>query len=100
MDTLSVFFLAQDEQPADAVMARLTGFIRAASQTLDFALYDMRLSAPLRAQLVAALRERAEAGVQIRFCPVLTRLRPGDRYRDRPSCSRRPAPRPHLQSPD
>src|SRR5256714_9422323 len=68
MDTLSVFFLAQDEQPADAVMARLTAFIRAATQTLDFALYDMRLSAPLRAQLVAAMRERVEAGVQIRFC--------------------------------
>ena len=49
-------------------MARLTAFIRAATQTLDFALYDMRLSDPLRAQLVSALRERAEAGVQIRFC--------------------------------
>jgi phosphatidylserine/phosphatidylglycerophosphate/cardiolipin synthase-like enzyme len=68
VNTLSVFFLAQDEQPADAVMARLTAFIRAATQTLDFALYDMRLSAPLRAQLVAALHERAEAGVQVRFC--------------------------------
>jgi phosphatidylserine/phosphatidylglycerophosphate/cardiolipin synthase-like enzyme len=66
--SLSVFFLAQDEQPADAVMGRLTTFIRAATQTLDFALYDIRLSAPLRAQLVAALRERAEAGVQVRFC--------------------------------
>src|SRR5437879_11450090 len=49
-------------------MARLTAFIRAAAQTLDFALYDMRLNDPLRAQLVSALRERAEAGVQIRFC--------------------------------
>jgi phosphatidylserine/phosphatidylglycerophosphate/cardiolipin synthase-like enzyme len=68
LDNLSVFFLAQDEQPADAVMARLTTFIRAATQTLDFALYDMRLSDALRAPLVAALRERAQAGVQIRFC--------------------------------
>src|SRR5438105_12980109 len=49
-------------------MARLTAFIGAATQTLDFALYDMRLSDPLRTQLVSALRERAEAGVQIRFC--------------------------------
>ena len=49
-------------------MARLTTFIRATKQTLDLALYDMRLSDPLRAQLVSALRERAEAGVQIRFC--------------------------------
>src|SRR5437660_11386689 len=68
VDNLSVFFPAQGEQSADAVMARLTTFIRAATQTLDFALYDMRLNDPLRAQLVSALRERAEAGVQIRFC--------------------------------
>src|SRR5213080_5422890 len=68
LDTISVFFLAQGEQSADAVMARLTTFIRAAKQTLDLAVYDMRFSDPLRAQLVSALRECAEAGVQIRFC--------------------------------
>src|SRR5437868_10561920 len=49
-------------------MARLTDFIRAAKQSLDIAVYDMRFSDSLRAQLVLALRERAEAGVQIRFC--------------------------------
>jgi len=49
-------------------MARLTTFIRAAKQTLDLAVYDMRFSDSLRTQLVSALRERAEAGVQIRFC--------------------------------
>lgn len=68
MDSLSVFFLAEGEQTADSVMARLTAFIRAATQTLDIAVYDMRFSAPLRAQLVEALRDRAQAGVQIRFC--------------------------------
>ena len=68
MDSLSVFFLAQGEQSADSVMERLTTFIRAATRTLDFAVYDMRLSDPLKAALVAALRERANAGVQIRFC--------------------------------
>ena len=68
MDNLSVFFLAQGEQSADAVMARLTAFIRAAKQTLDLALYDIRFSDALRAQLVSALGERASAGVQIRFC--------------------------------
>jgi len=49
-------------------MARLTTFLRAAKQALDLAVYDMRFSEPLRTQLVSALRERAEAGVQIRFC--------------------------------
>jgi phosphatidylserine/phosphatidylglycerophosphate/cardiolipin synthase-like enzyme len=68
MDSISVFFLAQDEQTAHDVMARLTAFIRATQRTLDFAIYDMRLSGPLHAQLAAALRERADAGVQIRFC--------------------------------
>ncbi len=68
VDNLSVFFLAQGEQSADAVMARLTTFTRAAKQTLDLAVYDMRFSDPLRTQLASALRERTDAGVQIRFC--------------------------------
>ncbi len=67
-DTLAVHFLAQDEQSAASVMARLTNFIDAARETLDFALYDLRLSAPLKESLGAALRERAAAGVRIRFC--------------------------------
>src|SRR5438067_2221618 len=66
--SLSVFFLAQGEQSADSVMARLTTFIRAATKTLDLAVYDMRFSDPLRARLLAALRDRADVGVQIRFC--------------------------------
>ena len=65
---LSVFFLAEGEQTADAVMTRLTDFIHAAKQSLDFALYDMRLGEPLKNQLSAALRERAEAGGQISIC--------------------------------
>jgi phosphatidylserine/phosphatidylglycerophosphate/cardiolipin synthase-like enzyme len=68
VDNVSVFFLAEGEQPADKVMARLTTFIRAAKQTLDFAIYDMRFSDPLKTSLSSALRERAEAGVKIRFC--------------------------------
>jgi phosphatidylserine/phosphatidylglycerophosphate/cardiolipin synthase-like enzyme len=68
MDNLSVFFLAEREQSADDVMARLTAFIYGARQTLDFAIYDMRLSDPLRARLVAALHEKAQAGVEIRLC--------------------------------
>jgi hypothetical protein len=51
MDSLSVFFLAEGEQAADDVMARLTTFIRAAKQTLDFAIYDMRFSDPLKSSL-------------------------------------------------
>ncbi|MDQ2868432.1 MAG: phosphatidylserine/phosphatidylglycerophosphate/cardiolipin synthase family protein [Verrucomicrobiota bacterium] len=68
MDTVAVFFLAQGEQTADAIMARLTAFIGAAKRTLDLAFYDMRLSDSLKAALIAALHERAAAGVRIRFC--------------------------------
>jgi len=68
MDNLSVFFLAEGEQSGDDVMTRLVTFIRAAKQTLAFAIYDMRFSDPLHAKLAAALRDRAEAGVEIRFC--------------------------------
>lgn len=68
MDTISLFFLAQGEQTSDAVMHRLTDFIQGASQTLDFAVYDMRFSEPLKKSLVAALHERSGAGVQIRLC--------------------------------
>ena len=67
-DNLAVFFLAQDEQPAATVMKRLTDFISAARQALDFAVYDMRLSDPLKNLLSAALHERAAAGVRIRIC--------------------------------
>ena len=68
MENLSVFFLAQGEQTADAVMGWLIAFIHAAKQTLDFAIYDMRFSDSLKASLISALRERADGGVQIRFC--------------------------------
>jgi phosphatidylserine/phosphatidylglycerophosphate/cardiolipin synthase-like enzyme len=68
MDTLSVFFLAQGEQSADSVMQRFTAFIQGATQTLDFAVYDMRFSDRLKSALSSCLRERANAGVQIRIC--------------------------------
>jgi phosphatidylserine/phosphatidylglycerophosphate/cardiolipin synthase-like enzyme len=68
MDDVSVFFLAEREQSTNEVMTRLTAFINGAKQTLDFAIYDMRFSDQLRAQLVAALRDKAQAGVEIRFC--------------------------------
>jgi phosphatidylserine/phosphatidylglycerophosphate/cardiolipin synthase-like enzyme len=66
--TLSAFFLAEGEQTASAVMDRLAAFLRGAQKSLDFAIYDMRFSDVLKNQLMAALRERAAAGVRIRIC--------------------------------
>jgi phosphatidylserine/phosphatidylglycerophosphate/cardiolipin synthase-like enzyme len=67
-DQLSVFFLSQGGQSAEAVMSRLTGFIGAARASLDFAIYDMRLGDGLKKQLADALQERAARGVRIRIC--------------------------------
>src|SRR4051794_29957294 len=67
-DSLSVFFLAEGEQTADALMARLGDFIRGATHSLNLALYDLRFGERLKAQFAAALAERAKAGVQIRIC--------------------------------
>jgi phosphatidylserine/phosphatidylglycerophosphate/cardiolipin synthase-like enzyme len=67
-DQFAVFFLAEGEQTAESVMARLTEFIADAKKSLDFAIYDMRFSDGLKSQLVAALRERADNGVAIRIC--------------------------------
>ena len=80
-DTLSVYFLTQGEQRSEDVAARLAAFIAGAQATLDIAVYDMRLSAPLQAIIAGALRERANAGVAIRVVydadkpdkPALTR---------------------------
>lgn len=49
-------------------MERLIAFVRSASHSLDFAVYDMRLSDPLKAALSSALQDRANAGVQVRIC--------------------------------
>lgn len=68
MDSVSVFFLAQGEQSAANIMDRLIAFVREARRSLDFAVYDMRLSDPLKAPLSAALKDRAAAGVEIRIC--------------------------------
>lgn len=67
-DDISVFFLSQGGQQANAVMARLVSFISLARTSLDMAFYDMRFSDGLKQQLLAALRQRAAAGVQIRIC--------------------------------
>jgi hypothetical protein len=67
-DQLAFLFLAQNEQTADAVLSRLIDFMSAAKQSLDLALYDLRLSEPLKNRFIAALAERARGGVQIRIC--------------------------------
>lgn len=66
-DTVRPLFLAQGEQTAQQVAARLVEFISGARRSLDFATYDFRLSDALKALVVGALGERARAGVAIRI---------------------------------
>ncbi len=66
-DTLSVNFLAEGEQTALQIAGRLAAFIRGTERSLDFAIYDFRLSPETRAIIADALRERATAGVAIRI---------------------------------
>ncbi len=68
LDQLSVFFLAENEQSATSVLSRLSNFISVAKQSLDFAVYDMRLNDALKNELSAVLKNRADAGVDIRIC--------------------------------
>ena len=51
----------------EKVAAQLVAFIRRGATSLDLALYDFRLSDPLKAVVAAAIRERAAAGVAIRI---------------------------------
>lgn len=64
---LAAHFLAEGEQTGESIAHLLADFIAGATQSLDIAVYDMRLN-PLLKQIVAdALRERSEAGVAIRI---------------------------------
>ena len=66
-DSLDVTLLAQGEQTGQEIAAKLAAFIRGAQRSLDLAVYDLRLSDPLKAIVAGALRERAAAGVAIRI---------------------------------
>jgi phosphatidylserine/phosphatidylglycerophosphate/cardiolipin synthase-like enzyme len=62
-----VHFLAQDEQQAETVVQWLAAFIRGAHRTLDIAVYDFRLSDPLKMVVADALAGCAARGVVIRI---------------------------------
>jgi phosphatidylserine/phosphatidylglycerophosphate/cardiolipin synthase-like enzyme len=78
---LAVHFLAQGDQRPEDVARWLATFIGGARRSLDLALYDARLSGPLRAILTEALRERTEAGVAIRFVYDADKPEPPDLHR-------------------
>ncbi len=66
-DTLHIHFLTGGEQPATETARRVAAFVAGARRSLDFALYDLRLSPPITAIIAGALAERAAAGVRVRI---------------------------------
>jgi phosphatidylserine/phosphatidylglycerophosphate/cardiolipin synthase-like enzyme len=66
-DDISVLFLAEGEQTALDIATRLATFIAGARQSLDIAIYDFRLSPPLRAIVGDALTAAMARGVSIRI---------------------------------
>src|SRR5262245_45900155 len=75
-DGLAVSFLTEGEQTAQAVARRLVDFSGGARRSLDIAVYDFRLSDPLKDIVAAALRKRAAAGVAIRIAYHADKLQP------------------------
>ena len=66
-DDLQTGFLATREQLPTEVATCLVDFLRGAERSLAMAIYDFRLSDPLKTVLTTALHERANAGVTIRI---------------------------------
>jgi phosphatidylserine/phosphatidylglycerophosphate/cardiolipin synthase-like enzyme len=64
---IAVTFLEQGGQTAEQVAAQLAEFLAAARSSLHLAIYDFRLSDAAAAPVVAALRDRAAAGVAVRI---------------------------------
>src|SRR5215211_8739520 len=65
-DSIGVFYLEENGQPAEATAGQLAGFIETARQTIDIAIYDCRLTDGPAAILRDALAARENSGVRIR----------------------------------
>jgi phosphatidylserine/phosphatidylglycerophosphate/cardiolipin synthase-like enzyme len=64
---MRVHFLAEGEQQPQDIATLLAEFVRGARRSLDIAIYDFRLSDPLRHTVAGALADAAAAGVSIRI---------------------------------
>ncbi len=78
MDAIDVTFLAQGEQQAAAIAQEMAAFVDGATASLDLAVYDFRLSDPLKQIVAAALARRAAAGVAIRIAYDADKQQPPD----------------------
>ena len=58
-DDMTVHFLAEGEQQPQDIATLLADFLRGARRSLDIAIYDFRLSEPLRQIVASALADAA-----------------------------------------
>ena len=68
VDNVSVFFLAEGEQPADEVMAADHVHSCGEADSRFRAIYDMRFSDPLKVSLSSAFSGARGSRLKIRFC--------------------------------
>ena len=66
-DTIEVFFVCEGCQTDMDVAGRLAAFLSQARETLDITAYSFSLCPDPKAVVLAALQERAQAGVKIRI---------------------------------
>jgi phosphatidylserine/phosphatidylglycerophosphate/cardiolipin synthase-like enzyme len=64
---IEIATLAEGDQRAEDVAGRLVEFLQAAKQSLDLALYDVRLPGPVGDRVADTLREVAGRGVRVRL---------------------------------
>lgn len=68
MDTLELLFLQDGAQQSADVARRLAAWLGQARRTIDLSIYDMHLTGDAASLILGALRERQQAGVQVRIC--------------------------------
>lgn len=67
MDDIETYFLCQGCQTAESVGQRLAAFFQTAKKTIDISIYSFSLAPATKNIVVSALRERQDAGVQVRI---------------------------------
>src|SRR4051795_12573431 len=78
MKPIEVFTLTDGGQSADDVARRIAGFLRAASRTLELALYDVRLPDPTGSIVADELRAASSRGGATRLVYTVDSGRPSE----------------------
>jgi phosphatidylserine/phosphatidylglycerophosphate/cardiolipin synthase-like enzyme len=76
LDPIEITTLTDGGQHAEAIAARVTDFLGQASQTLELALYDVRLPGAVGDSVAGALTGAAARGVEVRLLYNTDRPRP------------------------